>query len=145
MLRYIDWIHSISYSSFKFPPTYLFQVEFDDVLAEPEGARSADCVWRNTYKCFNCGRNLCYKILTFLCGICLGLFWGCVFACVSFKAIWCCGPYLRCLHIILHPIRKVHAIILSSKKSILIFRDSLMADLFNFEISKPTNLQILSF
>ena len=42
------------------------QVEFNDVLGEPEGAHSADCVWTTAYKCFLCGKNLVYKLLTFL-------------------------------------------------------------------------------
>lgn len=96
------------------------QVEFDDVLAEPEGAHSADCVWRNSYKCFTCGRNNCYKILTYLCGICIALYWGCVFACVSFEAIWWWGPYLRCVHISLHPIKKIYAIFLGGLFRLLI-------------------------
>jgi len=48
------------------------QVEFDDVLGEPEGAKSAECVWKNSFKCFNCGKNLCYQLMTYLCGICIG-------------------------------------------------------------------------
>ena len=48
------------------------QVEFDDVLAEQEGTHSADCVWKNSYKCFTCGKNNAYKIATLLCGICTG-------------------------------------------------------------------------
>lgn len=42
---------------------------FDDVLAEPEGAHAIDCVWKNSYKCFTCGRNVCYKLLTFFFGL----------------------------------------------------------------------------
>jgi len=45
------------------------QVEFDDVLGEPTGAHSSDCVWKNSFKCFTCGKNFCYKFLTFFCGI----------------------------------------------------------------------------
>ena len=71
-------------------------------------------MWRNSYKCFTCGKNICYKILTFLCGICIALEWGCVFAQISFSVIWCWGPYLRAMHIMLHPIRKVLQIMLSS-------------------------------
>ena len=37
------------------------QVNFDDVLGEPEGAHAAECVWQNAFKCFNCGKNFCYK------------------------------------------------------------------------------------
>ena len=45
------------------------QVSFDDVLAEPEGAHSMDCVWRNAHTCFTCGLGCCYKALTFICGL----------------------------------------------------------------------------
>ncbi len=48
------------------------QVEFDDALAEPKGTHSSDCVWRNSYKCFTCGKNNAYKICSFFCGICIG-------------------------------------------------------------------------
>ena len=58
---------------------------FDDVLGEPEGAHSAECVWRNSHKCFNGGLGCCYKFLTFICGLPLALYWGCHFACVSFS------------------------------------------------------------
>ena len=37
------------------------QIEFNDVLGEPPGAHSAPCVWKNSYACFNCGRNFGYQ------------------------------------------------------------------------------------
>ena len=37
------------------------QVNFDDVLGEPEGAHAAECVWQNAFKCFNLGKNFSYK------------------------------------------------------------------------------------
>jgi hypothetical protein len=91
------------------------QVQFDDVLAEPEGAHSADCVWENAYKCFNCGFGCIYKLWTYCCGICYGLFWGWIFACIAIKVIWIITPGMRALHIILHPIRKLISILLGSK------------------------------
>ena len=36
------------------------QVDFEDVLAEPSGAHSADCIWKNSYSCFQCGKNCGY-------------------------------------------------------------------------------------
>lgn len=71
------------------------QVAFEDVLAEPSGINSANCIWLNSYKCFNCGKNCCYKLLTLLCGICIALFWGCQFAVTAFQYIWCCTPQYR--------------------------------------------------
>ena len=114
------------------------QVEFDDVLGEPAGTHSKDCVWTNSYKCFTCGKNNAYKIMSLLCGICAGkfiqsneyclrfilinyfyilkaLFWGCTFGCLSFKIIWCITPSMRLLNIVLHPIKKILQIILTSK------------------------------
>ncbi|KAL5014891.1 hypothetical protein ScPMuIL_009161 [Solemya velum] len=68
---------------------------FHEVLGEPEGAHSIDCVWSNSYKCFECGKNCCYKFITALCGIFIALYWGCEFAMISFEQIWCAGPSLR--------------------------------------------------
>ena len=91
------------------------QVEFNDVLAEPEGAHSAECIWSNSYKCFNCGKNLCYQILTYLCGLCISLYWGCAFAFVAFGSIWICTPLMRMISICLHPTKKIMGIYLGSK------------------------------
>jgi caveolin 3 len=71
-------------------------------------------VWKVSYQCFTCGKNICYKILTFLFGIFVALEWGCVFAMISFSVIWCWGPFLRALHIMLHPIKKILQILLSA-------------------------------
>ena len=90
------------------------QVCFDDVLAEPEGAHSADCVWTNSRKCFECGFSFYYKLCTYLCGICIALEWGCTFGAVAFSAIWCWTPYMRLMSIALAPTRKIFSICLST-------------------------------
>ena len=45
----------------------------------------------------------------------IALYWGCVFACMSFTEIWCVTPYIRCLHVCLYSFRKLFAIILGCK------------------------------
>ena len=50
------------------------QVTFADVLAEPEGAHSGECLWRNSYKCFTGALSCCYKVLTYICGLPIGSF-----------------------------------------------------------------------
>ena len=80
---------------------FILKVLFEDVLAEPDGAHAIDCVWRNSFKCFNCGKNCCYKFMTTLCGICIGLGWGCEFAMITFNMVWCITPMLRVLSILL--------------------------------------------
>ena len=72
---------------------------FEDCFAEPDGAHSADCVWKCAYKCFEGGKNLLYMILTFLCAIPAALYWGCLFAKVAFTHIWCITPGLALLEI----------------------------------------------
>ncbi|VDI59892.1 caveolin 3 [Mytilus galloprovincialis] len=71
------------------------KVAFEDVLGEPDGAHSIDCVWNLSYKCFNGGKNCCYKLLTTLCGLCIALYWGCMFAQITFEQVWCVTPGLR--------------------------------------------------
>ncbi|XP_025107289.1 caveolin-1-like [Pomacea canaliculata] len=95
------------------------KVAFEDVIGEPEGAHSPDCVWVNSYKCFNCSRDCCYAVLTALCAIPLSFCWGCEFAWITFQHVWQIGPSLRifmincvcaqkffstCLHCCLGPI-----------------------------------------
>lgn len=71
------------------------QVTFEDVLAEPDGTHSCDCVWSTSFWCFTNGKNCCYGFLTGICGICIALFWGCEFAFITFDQVWCMTPLLR--------------------------------------------------
>ncbi|OWF53216.1 Caveolin-3 [Mizuhopecten yessoensis] len=57
---------------------------FNDVLGEPDGTHSIDCVWKLSYMCFECWKGLCYKLLTLFCGICIAAEWGCEFAYIAF-------------------------------------------------------------
>ncbi|CAC5413035.1 CAV3 [Mytilus coruscus] len=75
------------------------KVDFEDVLGEPDGAHSFDKVWIFSYKCYRCGLGCCYKLLTLLCGLCIALYWGCTFACLTFEHVWCWTPYMRCFSI----------------------------------------------
>lgn len=70
-------------------------VVFEDVLGEPEAAHSIDCVWTNSYKCFNGGKKFCYLAMTTICGLPLALCWGCEFACVTFSYVWYITPCTR--------------------------------------------------
>merc|ERR1711976_107095 len=71
------------------------KVFFEEVLAEPEGVRSIDCVWTNGFKCFNGTLSCCYKFLTILCGIPLAFCWGCEFACTACYHVWYLTPAIR--------------------------------------------------
>merc|ERR1712113_463554 len=70
-------------------------IEFHDVLGEPDATHSIDCVWKNSFKCFNCTLSCCYKVLTLFCGIPLAFCWACEFACLSCSHIWYYTPALK--------------------------------------------------
>ena len=77
----------------------LLQVAFEDVLAEPSGIHSIECVWKLSYFCFNFWKNLCYKLATLFYGICIAAEWGCEFAYIAFWHIWYITPVLKMLEI----------------------------------------------
>ncbi|XP_052250471.1 LOW QUALITY PROTEIN: caveolin-1-like [Dreissena polymorpha] len=88
------------------------KVRFEDVLGEPDGAHSIDCVWKLAFTCFECGKGLCYKLLTILCGICIALAWGCNFALVAFDHVWCYTPCIRDFSICVGCFQKVYGTII---------------------------------
>ncbi|XP_062579408.1 caveolin-1-like [Saccostrea cucullata] len=75
------------------------KVQFEDVLAEPEGVRSLDCVWKLSYKCFTCWKSLCYFIMSTCCGICLAAEWGCQFSYIAFLHVWNITPCFKILEL----------------------------------------------
>merc|ERR1712154_559611 len=90
------------------------KVTFEDVLAEPEGAHSMDCVWSCSYKCFNCCKDLAYMILTLFYGICIAMEWGCEFGQIAFIHIWYVTPCFKVCEIncgCLHAVRDVHPLL----------------------------------
>ncbi|XP_054711078.1 caveolin-3-like [Uloborus diversus] len=88
------------------PGPYLKTVEFDDVIAEPEGTYSPSCVWRNSKYFFTCSKNCCYRCLSLVCGIPIALIVGCSFACITFQHVWCIAPALRQFTINCHAVKQ---------------------------------------
>merc|ERR1711976_830183 len=90
------------------------KVVFEEVLGEPDGVRSIDCVWRNSYMCFNGTLNCCYKVLSILCGVPLAFCRGCEFACTACSHIWYLTPAIRGLAINCGACQKMITICLNS-------------------------------
>ncbi|XP_060595579.1 caveolin-1-like [Ruditapes philippinarum] len=84
------------------------KVAFEDVLAEPDGVHSLDCVWKLSYTCFTCWLGLTYKISTLCFGICIAAEWACEFAETAFYHIWFITPFLRMLEINCSVLKKIH-------------------------------------
>ena len=98
--------NSYSFSSF-------LQVAFEDVIGEPDGAHSIDCVWKLAYKCFTGGNSICYLLLTVCCAVPVALCWGCEFACITFAHIWHITPALKVVEINCRVCRTIYGAIVS--------------------------------
>ncbi|XP_029465449.1 caveolin-3 isoform X2 [Rhinatrema bivittatum] len=71
------------------------QVDFEDVIAEPDGIHSFDGVWRTSNTVFTVTKYWCYRLLSALLGAPLALIWGFLFACLSFCHIWAVVPCVK--------------------------------------------------
>ncbi|KAK2857979.1 hypothetical protein Q7C36_005898 [Tachysurus vachellii] len=71
------------------------KVEFEDVIAEPDGTHSMDGVWKASYTTFTISKYWCYRILSAIFGIPVALLWGFCFACISFCHIWAVMPCIK--------------------------------------------------
>uniref|UniRef100_A0A671TEK9 Caveolin n=2 Tax=Sparus aurata TaxID=8175 RepID=A0A671TEK9_SPAAU len=73
------------------------KVDFEDVIAEPAGVRSVDCVWKYSFKTFTVSKHWVYRGLTAIFGLPLSLLWGLLFAFLSFLQIWVVAPCIKSL------------------------------------------------
>ncbi|XP_056131038.1 caveolin-3-like [Lampris incognitus] len=71
------------------------KVDFEDVIAEPDGTHSMDGVWKLSYTTFTVSKYWCYRILSAILGIPVSLLWGFLFACLSFCHIWAVMPCIK--------------------------------------------------
>ncbi|KAK3556423.1 hypothetical protein QTP70_008349 [Hemibagrus guttatus] len=71
------------------------KVDFEDVIAEPDGTHSMDGVWKASYTTFTISKYWCYRILSAIFGIPVALLWGFCFACISFCHIWAVMPCIK--------------------------------------------------
>lgn len=71
-------------------------------------------LWQNSFTCYSCSMNCCYKVLTALFSIPLALCWGCTFGITSFIHIWFCMPVLRCNHIVMKCVKTCMSILVST-------------------------------
>lgn len=67
---------------------FLFQVDFDDVIAEPSSTHSLDSVWIGSHALFELIKYVFYRILTTLLAIPMAFLAGLVFAILSCVHIW---------------------------------------------------------
>ncbi|XP_072915608.1 caveolin-1-like [Hemitrygon akajei] len=86
------------------------KVDFEEVIAEPEGIHSFDGIWKASFTVFTMTKYCCYQILTGLFGIPLSIVWGIYFAILSFIHIWAVVPCIKSYMIEIQCISRVYSI-----------------------------------
>ncbi|KAG7234035.1 hypothetical protein INR49_005977 [Caranx melampygus] len=89
-------------------------VEFEDVIAEPDGTHSLDGVWKLSYTTFTVSKYWCYRILSAIFGIPVALLWGFLFACISFCHIWAVVPCIKSCLIESQCINRIYSLIIQT-------------------------------
>ncbi|XP_069954026.1 caveolin-2-like isoform X2 [Cherax quadricarinatus] len=82
------------------------QIQWDDIIAEPEGLRTPDACWNCANRCYDRTEECCYVFLVIIFAPFIAFANGCQFACLAFNQVWCVGPCLRCWKINCATIRK---------------------------------------
>nr|XP_046239471.1 caveolin-3-like [Scatophagus argus] len=73
------------------------KVNFEDVIAEPDGIHSLALVWKFSYEAFTKSKKYIYCSLTAILGVPLSLIWGLLFASLSFLNFWVVMPCIKCV------------------------------------------------
>jgi len=71
------------------------RIQFEDIIAEPDGYHSSTYVWHMSSTIYNFGKDAAYQLVSFIFGIPLSLIWGCLFASVACCHVWCYSPLRR--------------------------------------------------
>ncbi|XP_005039379.1 PREDICTED: caveolin-2 [Ficedula albicollis] len=85
----------------------LFQLGFEDVIAEPELTHSFDKVWICSHALFELSKYVIYKVLTLVLAIPLALVLGIVFATLSCLHIWVVVPFVKTCLMVLPSVQTV--------------------------------------
>lgn len=89
----------------------MFQkIDFEDVIAEPEGTHSFDGIWKASFTTFTVTKYWFYRLLSALFGIPMALIWGIYFAILSFLHIWAVVPCIKSFLIEIQCISRVYSI-----------------------------------
>ncbi|XP_036184802.1 caveolin-1 isoform X1 [Myotis myotis] len=89
---------------------HVVKIDFEDVIAEPEGIHSFDGIWKASFTTFTVTKYWFYRLLSAIVGIPLALLWGIYFAIVSFVHIWVVVPYIKSFLIEIQCFSRIYSI-----------------------------------
>ena len=87
------------------------QLDFDDVLAEPNAAQGFEWVWKLAFVVFSQTKSWFYKLFAAVVAVPAALIWAVVFALVTVVYIWIVSPALRLFDLNLAIFRRVSYIL----------------------------------
>merc|ERR1712189_45659 len=90
------------------------QVEWDDLIGEPDGVKTMDCAWNLSKKCYTGCLGGCYTLATLFTAPFLGCFLGMGMAYMVFVHVWAVGPIARMLKMTLYLVRKLTRLFLAA-------------------------------
>jgi len=82
-------------------------VQFEDIIGEPDPTHGFEFIWRLTFLIFNVTRFWVYRFVAAILAIPFALFWAIIFAFINISTIWCCTPSLRVFDLLLHYVHRV--------------------------------------
>ncbi|XP_030071603.1 caveolin-1 [Microcaecilia unicolor] len=86
------------------------KIDFEDVIAEPDGTHSFDGIWKASFTTFTVTKYWFYRLLSAIFGIPMALMWGIYFAILSFLHIWVVVPCIRIYLIAIQCISRIYSI-----------------------------------
>ncbi|KAK2718986.1 caveolin-1-like [Artemia franciscana] len=82
-------------------------INFEDVIAEPDAAQGIEAIWRGVFLIFTGVRFWAYRLLALFLAIPIAFVWAIVFTLITFVYIWVATPFLKVFDILLNIIRRV--------------------------------------
>ena len=86
---------------------FIFQFDFDDVLAEPSASQGFDGMWKLSFILFTRTKLWFYRLFAAVLAIPAALVWGLVFSLLSVLYIWILAPVLRLFDLGVAIVRRV--------------------------------------
>jgi len=89
-------------------------LDFDDVLAEPDTSHGFDSIWRLSFILFSQTKLWTYRLLSLLLSLPLSLLWGLTFALLTSIYVWILRPLLRVIETLLGIFRRFWIVLLGA-------------------------------
>ena len=90
----------------------MFQIDFDDVLAEPSAAHGFDPIWRLSFVLFSQTKLWIYRIISAIVAIPLTILWAIIVSILSVLYVWVIRPIIRIIELFLAVFKRVIIVII---------------------------------